>query len=46
MIVLPFSKLLHIPGVFLSPSRNQPDDAREQRRLAPWNATFDARRRR
>ncbi len=44
MIVLPFSKLLHIPGVFFSPSRNQPDDARERRRLAPWNAAFDARR--
>jgi nitrate reductase gamma subunit len=31
MAVLPFSKLLHIPGIFFSPSRNQADDARERR---------------
>lgn len=34
MIVLPFSKLLHAPGVFFSPSRNQADNSRE-RRYAP-----------
>nr|WP_251134137.1 respiratory nitrate reductase subunit gamma [Rhodomicrobium sp. Az07] len=34
MIVFPFSKLLHAPGVFFSPSRNQTDDPRE-RRYAP-----------
>ena len=42
MIVLPFSKLLHIPGVFFSPAQNQVDDAREQRQLAKWNAALDA----
>lgn len=31
MIVFPFSKLLHAPGVFFSPSRNQADDSRERR---------------
>jgi nitrate reductase gamma subunit len=31
MFVFPFSKLLHAPGVFFSPSRNQADDARERR---------------
>jgi nitrate reductase gamma subunit len=31
MIIFPFSKLLHAPGVFFSPSRNQVDNAREQR---------------
>jgi nitrate reductase gamma subunit len=31
MIVFPFTKLLHAPGVFFSPSRNQADNAREQR---------------
>ena len=36
MIVFPFSKLLHAPGVFFSPSRNQADDPREKRHLAPW----------
>lgn len=46
MIVLPFSKLLHIPGVFLSPAHGQVDDARERRQIADWNAAFDAVRER
>ncbi|MBT4934924.1 MAG: nitrate reductase [Rhodospirillaceae bacterium] len=41
MIVFPFSKLLHVPGVFFSPSRNQVDDARDKRHLAPWAAKLD-----
>jgi nitrate reductase gamma subunit len=36
MVVFPASKLLHAPGVFFSPSRNQPDDSRERRHLAAW----------
>lgn len=44
MIVFPFSKLLHVPGVFFSPSRNQVDDARDKRHLAPWAAPMDANR--
>ena len=44
MIVFPFSKLLHVPGVFFSPSRNQVDDAREKRHLADWAAPLDAQR--
>ena len=36
MIVFPFSKLLHAPGLFFSPSRNQVDNPREQRHLSPW----------
>ena len=44
MIIFPFSKLLHVPGVFFSPSRNQTDDAREKRHLAPWAAPMDADR--
>lgn len=44
MIVFPFSKLLHAPGVFFSPSRNQVDDARDKRHLAPWAAHMDADR--
>lgn len=35
MIVFPVSKLLHAPGLFFSPSRNQVDDARERRHVAP-----------
>ncbi len=38
LIVFPFSKLLHAPGLFFSPTRNQVDDARERRHLAPWAA--------
>ncbi len=44
MIVFPFSKLLHAPGVFFSPTRNQADDPRERRHLAPWAAALEARR--
>jgi nitrate reductase gamma subunit len=36
MVVFPASKLLHAPGVFFSPSRNQPDDSRERRHVAAW----------
>ncbi len=31
MIIFPFSKLLHAPGLFFSPTRNQVDNAREKR---------------
>ncbi len=41
MLVFPFSKLLHAPGVFFSPTRNQADDPRERRHLAPWAARLD-----
>lgn len=44
MIVFPFSKLLHAPGVFFSPTRNQVDDPREARHLAPWAARLEGRR--
>jgi len=36
MIIFPYSKLLHAPGLFFSPSRNQVDNAREKRHLAKW----------
>ena len=41
MIIFPFSKLLHVPGIFFSPSLNQTDDAREKRHLPPWSAKLD-----
>jgi nitrate reductase gamma subunit len=31
MIIFPFSKLLHAPGIFFSPTRNQVDNPREVR---------------
>jgi nitrate reductase gamma subunit len=36
MAVFPASKLLHAPGVFFSPTRNQADDSRERRHVAAW----------
>ncbi len=33
----PFSKLMHMPGVFLSPTRNLPSNSREVRHVNPWN---------
>ena len=36
MIIFPFSKLLHAPGVFFSPTRNQVDNPREKRHVADW----------
>ncbi|MGZ5071669.1 MAG: respiratory nitrate reductase subunit gamma [Usitatibacter sp.] len=39
--VFPFSKLLHAPGIFFSPTRNQADDSREARLLAPWAAALE-----
>jgi nitrate reductase gamma subunit len=34
MVIFPFSKLLHAPGVFFSPTRNQADDSRERRHVS------------
>jgi nitrate reductase gamma subunit len=36
MIVFPYSKLLHGVGIFFSPTRNQVDNPREKRHVAPW----------
>ena len=33
----PFSKLAHMAGVFLSPTRNLPNDTRMKRHINPWN---------
>lgn len=41
MIIFPISKLLHAPGIFFSPSRNQVDNPRERRHVAPWAAELD-----
>ena len=44
MIVFPFSKLLHAPGLFFSPTRNQVDNPRERRHLANWARELEAGR--
>jgi len=37
MAYFPFSKLMHLPGVFLSPTRNLPNDTRAKHHANPWN---------
>jgi nitrate reductase gamma subunit len=41
MVVFPISKLLHAPGLFFSPTRNQCDNPRELRHLTAWAAAAD-----
>lgn len=44
MIIFPISKLLHAPGVFFSPTRNQIDNSREARHIAPWALELEKNR--
>ncbi len=37
MIYFPFSKLMHMGGVFLSPTRNMANNNRAVRHINPWN---------
>lgn len=37
LIYFPFSKLLHMPGVFLSPTRNLANNNRMKRHVNPWD---------
>jgi len=41
MIIFPISKLLHAPGLFFSPTRNQADNSREARHVAAWAQALD-----
>ena len=36
-VYLPFSKLMHMGGIFLSPTRNLANDSRRRRHINPWN---------
>ena len=42
MIIFPFSKLLHAPGLFFSPSRNQVENSRDKRHISAWAAKFES----
>lgn len=42
LVIFPLSKLLHAPGVFFSPTRNQTDNPREKRHLAAWAAKMES----
>ena len=37
LVYFPFSKLLHMPGVFMSPTRNLANSNRRVRHVNPWN---------
>jgi nitrate reductase gamma subunit len=37
LVYFPFSKLLHAPGVFLSPTRNLANNNRAKRHVNPWD---------
>ncbi len=37
IMYFPFSKLLHMPGIFLSPTRNLANNSRMKRHVNPWN---------
>ncbi len=41
MIIFPFSKLLHAPGIFFSPTRYQVDNARKKRHIVTWAADLE-----
>ncbi len=36
MMIFPVSKLLHVPGLFFMPTRNQVDNPRDVRHTAGW----------
>ncbi len=37
LVYFPWSKLMHLGGVFLSPTRNMPNNNRMQRHVNPWD---------
>jgi nitrate reductase gamma subunit len=37
LIYFPFSKLMHLGGIFLSPTRNMKNNSRAVRHINPWN---------
>lgn len=41
MIIFPISKLLHAPGLFFSPTRNQTDNTREARHISAWASALE-----
>ncbi|BCB28475.1 Hdr menaquinol oxidoreductase cytochrome b subunit [Sulfurimicrobium lacus] len=42
MTIFPISKLLHAPGIFFSPTRNQTDDPRDRRHISAWAAKLES----
>jgi nitrate reductase gamma subunit len=42
MMIFPVSKLLHAPGLFFSPSRNQADNPRDKRHISSWAKVLES----
>ncbi|NTW63546.1 MAG: sulfate reduction electron transfer complex DsrMKJOP subunit DsrM [Chlorobiaceae bacterium] len=42
-VYFPFSKLMHMGAIFLSPTRNLCNNSREKRHINPWNAAIKFR---
>ncbi len=42
LVIFPISKLLHAPGVFFSPTRNQADNPRDKRHISAWAKQFES----
>ncbi|ABL64206.1 sulfate reduction electron transfer complex DsrMKJOP subunit DsrM [Chlorobium phaeobacteroides] len=42
-VYFPFSKLMHMGAIFLSPTRNLCNNSREKRHVNPWNAAIKFR---
>ena len=41
LAMLPFTKMVHAAGIWLSPTRNQANDSRRRRHVNPWDAPVD-----
>lgn len=41
LIYFPFSKLMHMGGIFLSPTRNLANNSRAKRHVNPWNPDLE-----
>jgi nitrate reductase gamma subunit len=44
MIIFPYSKLLHAPGLFFSPTINQTDTSRDQRHISDWAKKIESQK--
>lgn len=42
LMIFPISKLLHAPGLFFSPGRNQADNPREKRHISSWAKVMES----
>jgi nitrate reductase gamma subunit len=44
LLIFPISKLLHAPGLFFSPSRNQADNPRDKRHISNWARLMESKK--